>query len=388
MAQTATFYWSVLVLIAWVLGEYFERIRIPRVATYGIVGVLATLIYPVEPIANEWLVTIADCAMGLLLCELGFRFHPAWMLKNRTVFWASLFESTVTFVVVFVACYSIARIDPHRSSIVASLCIATSPAAILPICRNSQSSGPITNHLVNLTALNCLFGLAAFKVTTGIAVQDAGTSEFAFPGAVALIVISSGLIATLFAVFLKWLLLPLKLVGEVRAFAVALSIIVLTTALSSFKLSPLIASLSFGMVMRHLGVKMTGIHQDFGSLGRFMTVFLFVFMSSKLSYSSIASGFLFGGLIGVARAFAKVTSIRVAAIGLQLPEAKSWLLGLAMLPTSIFTLSLLEQSKNIGIDPLGTLDPLVAMLFLFEVIGPIGTMIAVRMAKETVEDPT
>jgi len=390
--------WPTVLLLTWIAGEYLERLRIPRIATYGIAGCLLGLWGLAGPAAVSttgqsngheggfaWL---ADAAIGLVLCELGFRFSPSWLPSNPWVIVLSMFESIGTFVCVFLLCYSIGNEELLRAAILASLCVATSPVAILRVTRQSQSSGPITNLALNLTAMNCIVGVLLFKLVTGLMIHRTQQFSWAYPGFILTMVIASVFAAISSSLILHWLLRPLRMPSEVRAFAIALCVFSLTSFLHEWKLSPLVGAISFGIAMRQIGEKMTGVHQDFGSLGRFLTLFLIVFTSSRLDLRSIHEGLALGLLLGAGRLVVKVVCPWFLSHRIGITSKQGLLAGIALLPSSVFAICLLEQSKLLGVDTIGSFHPLVVMLLTFEILGPIGTSIAITVGGEAAEQAT
>lgn len=379
--------WASALLCAWMVGEYLAKLAIPRIVSYGVFGLLlGEFCRSMELYSTNSFQSLADIAMGLLLCELGFRANPSWIIKNPWVLAISLLESMGTFIIAFAILYIFAGVDLYRSAVVSCLCIATSPGAILRISRNGQSSGPLTNAMVNLTALNCTLATVLYKLVTGITMHSDREPSIPYTGTVAVMAVASVAVAVTVSVCMKSLMNPLKLTGEVRAFAVAMSVILMTLVQNWLRLSPVLGALAMGFSMRHLGIKMTGIHQDFGSLGRTLNVFLFVFIGSRLEAITVWNGLGLGMLIGMGRAMGKILSLSVYSHHIGLKNQEPWLLGLGMLPASAFTVCLLEQAKWMGIDQLGEFPPLVSMLFLFEILGPLGTSLALSWSKENLED--
>jgi hypothetical protein len=384
---SAMLVWPAVLLLTWIAGEYLERLRVPRMATYGASGCLLSLFWNADLSIgiDDGFAWLADAAIGLVLCELGFRFSPSWLPSNPWVIGLSLLESMGTFLCVFLLCYSVGNEELLRAAILASLCVATSPVAILRVTRQCQSSGPITNLALNLTAMNCIVGVLLFKGFTGVMIHSKQQVDWVYPGFMVTMVIGSVVAAVIASILLHWLLRPLRMPSEVRAFAIALCVFLLTSCLHEWKLSPLVGAISFGIAMRHIGEKMTGVHQDFGSLGRFLTLFLIVFTSSRLEFQAIREGLALGLLLGIGRLTVKVLCPWILSNRVGITSKQGFLAGVALLPSSVFAICLLEQSKLMGVDTIGSFPPLVVMLLVFEVLGPIGTSIAITIGGEAAE---
>jgi Kef-type K+ transport system membrane component KefB len=384
MRQGPFLVWSAIILLAWLVGEYLSLARCPRVVSYSIVGLVAGrwLRSLSEPEGNV-LVFLADASIGLLLLELGFRFSPTWFFRNPKVAGLSFAEAILTFGATFILCHYWFGMDSAMSSILASLCVATSPVAILRITRELQSSGPITNLIVNLSAMNCIICVVLFHFFTGFLVQFANGESAWTPGYIFLVIVASLSLGIIVSVLLKWSLSRVRVSSEVRAFSVAMSAIVLTALLSQLRLSPMVGAIALGITMRAIGVKMTGIHQDFGSLGRLLTVFLFVFISSQLQWPSILAGLPMGIAILCVRFLSKFIAIGSLGGAAGLSRQQSLLAGLGMMPASAFVAVILEQTRVMGVDLFRESHPIFSFIFLAELLGPIATSIAIRLGKES-----
>lgn len=376
--------WSGALLISWLAGEYLEKLGIARLATYGVIGFGLGVLGPTEyatPTASHFM--LADVAFGLILCELGFRFSPGWLRSNAWVLVMLVCESLGTFVAIFLICFSFWEMEIPRSVMIASVCMATSPVAILRVTRNHQSSGGITNMILNITTLNCILSTVLFKIGTGLMIQKQETLEWIYPGFVVAIVAASFGAAFVGSMAIHLLLRPLQMPSEVRAFALALTVILLTCGLIRIGLSPLVGTITFGISLRYFGEKMTGIHQDFGSLGRFLTIYLVVFLASQLKADAAMEWMTFGVVLGITRAAIKILSAWWLSEKLGMTRQQGLLAGVALLPTSTFAICVMEQSRLLGVDPESGLAPLAFMLLVFEVLGPMGTRTALILSRET-----
>lgn len=382
------FIWPVMLFLAWVLGEYAALVRVPKIVTYGMIGLFyGPLVAQLHHSFSATLLLVADAALGLLLTELGFRFNPRWFYYQPRVIVISLAEAFGCFFVVFVFCTLGLRMQVGAAATIASLSMATSPAAILLVARQEQSSGPLTNMIINLSAANCILSVITYHLVTGLMLRNSGADNGGYyPGINFAVLSISVLVGAAVAILVKGWLTPLKLSGEARAFAIAISSISVSMFLHELRLSPIAGSLSVGVTMRSIGLKMTGIHQDFGSLGRVLTLFLFVFLSSQLQWESIREGFGIGLAILAIRSVMKWSIVRKLGPTCQLTPQQAWYAGLAMMPASSFTACLLEQSRTMGMDLLKGFNPIISFIFIAEIFGPIATAAGIIIAKESYEN--
>jgi Kef-type K+ transport system membrane component KefB len=194
---------------------------------------------------------------------------------------AGVAESLLTFAVVFWATGWLDDIRLHVRLAVAALAMASSPAGILRVVHELRSAGQVTERVMHLTAINCLLSVLALKLVMGSrTLRVSGDWMQAAFGSV-------HVLATSVAVgMLLGFLVPRLLKGrssgasDGATLVFALSVLLLATAASGLKLSPLLAALTFGIVARERRVHLTQTQRNFGSAGDLLSVFLFVYVAS------------------------------------------------------------------------------------------------------------
>ncbi len=370
-----------LLLIAWLAGEVSHRLAIPRIVAYGVCGLVAGVVFRllhVDKIPD--LTGIADAAMGLLLFELGYRLNPTWLLRKPIVLLVSLVESSLTFLAVFVCCAALSvKID--QSLAIAAVCIAISPGAVLQIIREKQSSGQVTNFLLTFSALSCLTSILVFKLVFGVSLVFAPRSD-AIPGAILWGIGMSIFSGVLAAGLLHVLDRMVQFSEDAKAFAIAMVTISLAMMLHQSQFSPALGCLSLGLTTRHSGMKVTGKLQDFGSLGRLSVLFLFVYLSSRLDVNHLLQGMPVGICIVAVRTFIKTLLPLQFASALGCGKRKALLVGIGMWPVSAYAMAMLEQGRNMGVNLLDSCPPLVAVIAILEILGPIATSISIDRSRE------
>jgi hypothetical protein len=163
----------------------------------------------------------------------------------------------------------------------------------------------------------------------------------------------------------------------------ALGVLLLTGVAQSLQLSPLLAALAFGALARERRVMLSHAQRNFGALGDVLTVFLFVFIGSLLSWEGLLGSLLLGAVVLAARSGVHVlVNVGVARIS-GTTFRKGALTGLSLMPMSAFALLLLEESRRYGFD-VGreSLPVIVGLLVMQDVIGPWVTQRALVWAGE------
>jgi len=375
--------WPLMLLAAWMAGEWlYRRWQLPRVCAYGAVGLVLSSAGLSQGIASrETLGFMANVALSLTLFELGYRVNPRWFRHNPWVLIAGVSQALLTFGAVFWVAGAFGVEIDHRL-VLAALCVATSPAAVMRVTHELRSAGQVTERLLHLCALNCLIAVLLLKLVVGYwhleTSGDLGKAAFD-----SIYVISLSLVAgAVFGVVAPMLnRLATSSQGTTVTFAIA--VLLLSGVAQTLHLSPLLAALAFGAVARERRIMLSHAQRNFGALGDVLTVFLFVFVGSLLSWPGLFASLLLGAAVLFARtashALVNLSIARVSGTTFR----KGALTGLALMPMSTFALLLLEESRLYGFDlAKGSLPVIGGLLVLLEVIGPLATQRALLLARE------
>lgn len=121
-----------------------QRAKVPRVCAYGAVGLALSGLGLTHGVAShEALGWMANLALALTLFELRYRINPRWLLRNPWVLVAGLAQAALTFaVVMWVGGAFQLAISPRL--VLAALCVATSPAAVMRVTHDLRSSSQVT----------------------------------------------------------------------------------------------------------------------------------------------------------------------------------------------------------------------------------------------------
>jgi Kef-type K+ transport system membrane component KefB len=325
---------------------------------------------------------LANIAFGLILFEFGYRINLRWLRANLWIGATALLESGAT----FLAVYAVAvwfGIMPIIALLLASLAISTSPAEVLRIVNEQRSSGQVTERTLHLTALNCVLAVFAFNIIVGLwTFESSGSLWGAVSNSVVVLLVSGGLGAA-FGVAVPGLLRRLGSMDQDSTIAFAVAVILLAALAQTLKVSPILATLTFGFMARHRRVALSRTQRNFGVLGDLLTVLLFVFIGATLAWSRIMAGIE----IAVALLAVRFATKTIGAAVFSHLSGTSWrkgvLTGIALSPMSVLVISLLVQTRHIGIDLVDQLAPLAAATLLMAIVGPILSQWALKLAHET-----
>lgn len=376
--------WPLGILIAWFIGELGYRwIKIPHISIYAIVGFLIAfpqlgLLPQTQPIP---VLLLANIGFGLILFEAGYRMNLRWMLNNPWVALSSVLEAALTFILVFylLKFYGLAF---STSLILAALSMATSPATVIRVINEQRSSGQVTERLLHLSVLNCVWTVFLFKIIVGFAMFHSSESIGQATYNSLNVLLISTILGILFGVIMPLLLRMIKSSCNDNTLPFAIAVILLVALTYNLKLSPVLATLTFGLVSRHGRMVFNSSLRGFGTLGDLLSMLLFVFIAATIEWRQVVAGMSVGLLIIVIRQLAKVAGIILFAHISGISWKKGFLTGMAMAPMSVFVLLILEQSRYIGINFIDTLAPLAMVALTLEVLGPIILQKALLLAHE------
>lgn len=380
--------WPCAMLLAWLAGEFVHRwSNLPRISVYGLVGFLLAQAMPdlLVPDGSSQVTLLANIAFGLILFEFGYRINLRWLRVNPWIAVSGLAESALTFGAVFLIAYW-QGMPPLTALLLASLAMSTSPAGVLRVINEERSSGQVTERLLHLVAMNCVLALFVFKVVVGFWVfQTSGSLTQAVSRSV-IELFASAVLGAVAGMLVPALLRGLGTLARDGTVAFAMVVVLLVSITQAADLSPVLATLTFGLTARHRRVTFTRTQRNFGAIGELLTVLLFVFAVSTLDWQRVVFGASLGALLLLVRFATKTIAVALFSHVAGISWRKGALIGVALSPMSVFGILLLEQTRYMGIVLVDELAALAAMTLFMEVLGPVITQRALIRARETAKE--
>jgi Kef-type K+ transport system membrane component KefB len=377
--------WPLALTLAWMAGELLYRwLSLPRIAVYALAGFLFGNIAAgyLPPSESDTFMLIANLGFGLMLFELGYRINLGWLRANPWIVATSLAEASATFAAVY-AVATFCGTPKLAAGLLAALAMSTSPAGLLRVVNEQASAGQVTERALHLAAFNCVLAVFVFNVIVGIGVfQTSGDVAHAAWSSLVVLAASS-VLGALFGMLVPLWLRHIENAARDATLAFAIAVFLLVAVTHVLKFSPVLAALTFGIVARHRRIALSPAQRNFGVLGDLLSVLLFFFVATTLSWGHVAGGLLLGLLLVLVRATVKVGVCTAFARASGISARKGALSGLALTPMAVFAVLLLEQTRRLGVDLFHSLAPLAAIALLLEVAGPLVVQRAVVLALET-----
>ena len=365
--------WPLTLLLAWLAAEYgYQHWRLPRISAYALAGFAlapaqAGLLPQNQPASMMLLANMAFC---LILFECGYRINLRWLRSNPWIAASSLLEAGLSFGAL---CWLLLWWgQPVATALpLAALGMASSPATVVRVVSECRSSGQVSERLLHLAVLNTVLAVLAFRISLDWALLHRSGNVLAAAYS-SLVVLAISMVLGLFAAVLTPLLLRLlRRGGQDSTLAFALAVICLVALTFNLQLSPVVATLTFGLWARHSRLAFNASQRGFGSLGDLFSLLLFVFIASRLDWQPVQAGLLMGlAYVGV-RLAAKLLGIGLLAHASGITLRKGLFIGLGTVPSASLVLLLLEQTRLPAAMPSDPLLPLAAASLLLEVCGPL-----------------
>lgn len=378
--------WPAVLLIAWLAGELAHRgLGVPRVCAYSLAGIVSSALNTVQADAETTaaLSFLANFALGLFLFELGYRINLRWLVNNPWLLVSGIAESLLTFFVVRGIALAMGQPD-DIAMVLGALSVATSPAALVRVVNDLRCSGQVTERALHLCAINCLISVLLMKGAIGYwQLLESGSLVNALWNSAAILAVSVGC-GILIGIPLPWLLRRLRADerGVTTVFALAVMLVTLLT--QGVNVSPLLAALTLGVLIRRRKLLLTPAQRNFGVLGDLLTVFLFVFVAGMATWPTTATALALAVLMSAGRIAAKVAATAAFAHISGTSTRKGALTGFALAPLSTFALLLLEYSRSAGFGLAeGALSAIAGMVIVMEFVGPLFAQWALMLAGET-----
>lgn len=383
--------WFALALVIAVLtGEVLARqIRLPRIVSYTGTGLLlghAGFDLIMELPAREWRLVV-DLALGVLLFELGSKVNLRWLRANMWITATSLLEALLTFFAIFSLMIWF-ETKPAIAAVTASIAIITSPAIIMRTTAEYRTRGQVTDRLLLMTAMNCMYAIICHKLALAFMYEATGFNLVHTILQPVYLIGGSVLFGWLFGLVFDFIHLHLGQHEETFSFILFGMIATATILASAMKLSPVLVLLGAGLIMRYRRRHPRNFPPHFGSAGAVLVILMFIANGLAANLDGFGINLSLIALFILVRAAAKLLPLLLLSgfSGLSLYQAGA--LGIALNPMSgvalLMTLDTAALFPAFGAGP-GLM--LMSSIVILELAGPILVQNALRKAGETSGKP-
>ena len=383
---------GLILLLALLAGHLVKFIRIPEVTGYILAGIA------LGPSVLGWvsyenlaaLQVLSEVALGLILFSIGsvFEFSRFRRVGNQ-ILNLTLIESLLA--ASLVTAGMVAGGQPWQVALLlGAIAMATAPASTLMVLRECHSSGPLSDTLLGIIAVNNIFCLMAYTLVAAmidLASSLGGSATFLETVYVSLFPLVWQVVGSVALGYLVGLLLAawssrVTEHGEVQILLAGCVLLCVGVALI-LELSTLVASMAVGATMVNLS---TRSHRMFDTLTRtdppFYAIF-FVIAGAGLDVALVSSIGVLGLLYVLARGAGKFFGARWGARWLGLGSTVQRFLGFGLMAQAGLAVGLVLAIDRRFAEYSATVSTVVlAAVVIHEMIGPISTRFAIVQSGE------
>lgn len=336
--------------VAALAGKLISKIKLPSILGWLITGMVlgphALSLMSQEILDAAWYQTIVhvlECGVGLMIgTEL------VWNKIKRSgkaIVITTLTQSLGTFAVVslvFGIVFFFAGIPLYLAFIFGGIALATAPAPALSIVREFKTTGPVTQTLVPMAALDDIVGCVVFFIT--IAAVASSLSAGTLPAYMIVLVIVLPLLIGIAMGFLAGFVLKkerskqatlallLGLIAATSAVGFVFNTLVLPSPILNFMLIGMAFSATFANILPE--TRLEQIMESFSPVLGMAMIVVILNLGAPLDYHLILGAGLFTVIYILARAAGKYFGAYFGASITRSPETVKKYLGLTLLPHS------------------------------------------------------
>lgn len=369
------------------LNRAVKKLHLPNVTGYLIAGLLIGP-YCLGVFKGESLAVMGDItsvALGFIAFSIGGEFKLENLKRvGMKAFIITVFQAMLAVILVDVALI-LAGFDVPLALTLGAIATATAPAATLMVVRQYKASGPMTNMLLSVVAMDDAIGLAVFSVSVSIA--QALTSGAAPT-------VQSMLLSPLFeivlslvvgAVFGTLLALCMKFFrSRANRLTMMIAAVILGTAVSSmFNLSALLLCMAIGAMMVNLRKDSDVLLENADQWTAPLFMLFFVISGAELDISVLTTVGLLGVIYLVARSAGKYFGAALGAKVVKCEPRIQKYLGFTLLPQAGVAIGMAQLVMVRLPEYGGQIRAVVlAATLVYELIGPVLTRMALTKAGE------
>ena len=370
-------------------AKLLRRINFPAVTAYLLIGIIIgprmLNFIPVKMMEASDFVT--NFVLGIIAFALGANFRMEGIkAAGKPVIWISVLEAAFAWVIVtlvMLVYHLLNNLPIHPSFVLGAAAAATAPAATVMVVREYRASGPVTDMLLRVVAIDdawCLI-FSALAITTANAL-----SVGVFGSAVllhALFEICAALIlGGLLGVGLYMVARFIMTVEEVLIITVGFILLAVGLALK-LGLSPLLTNIAFGLVVANIVRDSELFFKSLRNVDMVLFLGFFVLVGANLEVSLLPKVGVMGMLYIIFRVVGKFIGVKIGArisrAGSNISKYLAW----GLVPQAGVALGVALSAKALY-PKYGEIifTTITATTVIYELVGPLCTRYGLKKAGE------
>ena len=385
---------AVVLVAGSVFGALARRIHLPGITGQIVGGVLiggAGLgLFSRESL--EGLEPLTDVALSLIAVTVGAHLHLR-RLRNavRRLSYLLIAESTITPLLVFAITYGLGDASFELALLFGAVSIATAPATIVALVRETRSKGVFVKTLIAAVALNNTACIVVFEICRAwIGADLGGDSQMGLKAHAAITQllgpVALGAVGALALDRVTRLALP----PERLATAAVIALVLTSGLATAIGISPMLACLVLGAVQTNIADSRSHLVDSvFANFAPAILTVFFTLAGMHLSLEHLGQALLLVLLYFAARIAGKLLSADLALRAANATERVRQNLGLALVPQAGVAVGLVlliqDDARFAGVAGLFA-AVVLTVVALNEIVGPILTRWALTRAGEVGRD--
>jgi hypothetical protein len=242
---------ALMLFSGFVMTRVTKRLYLPNVTAYILAGILIGpyCLDLVDHSIINGMDFIADIALAFIAFSTGEFFRFSDLKKNGLkVVLITAMEAFAASLLVFILTFYILKLELTFSLVLAALASTTAPASTVMTIRQTGAKGDFVNTLLQVVALDDVFGLLAYSIAISIAMA-VKSGSLSFSSILLPIIYNTLLLGLggLFGLFMKWLMPQNRSKDNKLIITVAL-LFAFCGICALLDISPLLGCMSMGMV--------------------------------------------------------------------------------------------------------------------------------------------
>jgi len=154
---------GLIISIGFMAGKLFQKLKIPRVLAFVLVGLFLGSVGVISPILLEKLQPIVEIALGFIGFAIGSELNIKEVIENsKKLFIILIFQAMGAFILVTLFMNFFFG-NLYIALIFGAIATTTAPAATLEVIRESGAQGELTQMILNIIALDDILALILFS---------------------------------------------------------------------------------------------------------------------------------------------------------------------------------------------------------------------------------
>lgn len=396
-----------ILILGFAGAHLLKKIHIPQVLGFILSGFIIGLPnrYWREFLSYDFINDISQPLVTIALGIIGFNIGAELSWKElkkieKRILFILIADSIGTFLVVSLLVGFLTPLGWNFAFILGALGSATAPAATADVLWEYKSSGPLTQAVLFILAVDDIIAILLVQITSNVAYGSIPGNdfsalyiftEFASEAGIAIAIgIGAGVIIT-------WVINKVKDHSEILELIIGAFVAIIGVAML-LNTSAILAAMVFGAIIASFGTKTTaGVFQDIFKIGSPIIAIFFIMVGFNMNPASLLGIGVIGTVYLVGRTIGKVGFVNLTARAVKCkPVVRKYLgfclfsqagvaLGLAVKIDNMFrgvdyippgqTLSLAQQANLVFTTITGT-------IIIVQIIGPLFVRWAIHRAGE------